>query len=62
MKNKSKENINLLSLIVGIIFIIIGLGSSAIIIPTEKPIIIAPILFLIIGAILALSGGLRKWN
>ena len=62
MKRQTKENINLLSLIIGIFLIIIGLGGSAIIIPAKNSLIIAPILSLTIGAILALMGGLRKWG
>jgi uncharacterized membrane-anchored protein len=60
-KRKTKESINLASLVVGIILIILGLAGSAITIPTRTPIIIAPIILLIIGSILALMGGLRKW-
>jgi len=62
MKKKTKETLNLLSLIMGIIFIIIGLIGSAIIIPTKNQMIIAPLLSLVIGAFLALMGGLRKWG
>ncbi len=60
-KKDSRENINLASLIIGIVFIVIGLAGSAITIPTKSPIIMAPIISLIVGAILALMGGLRKW-
>ena len=62
MKKKNKETANLISLVIGVILIIIGLAGSAITIPTKTTIIIAPILSLIIGAILALMGGLRKWG
>jgi len=62
MKRETKENVNLVSLAAGIIFILIGLGGSAITIPSKSPIIIAPIISLIIGAFLALMGGLRKWG
>ena len=61
VKRRSKESVNLASLVVGIILIILGLAGSAITIPTKNPIIIAPIISLILGAILALMGGLRKW-
>ncbi len=56
------ETKNLISLIVGIFLILVGLGSFAITIPLKSPIIIAPVVSLIIGAILALMGGLRKWS
>jgi len=62
MKRETKENVNLVSLVAGIIFILIGLGGSAITIPSKSPIIIVPIISLIIGAFLALMGGLRKWG
>lgn len=62
MNRNTKETVNLLSLIVGIFLIIIGLGGSAIAIPTKNPIILFPIISLIIGAVLALMGGLRKWG
>lgn len=62
MKRQTKENLNLISLVVGIFLIIVGLGGSAITIPTGNPVIIAPIASLIIGAFLALTGGLRKWG
>ena len=62
MRRDTKETINLLSLIIGIVLIVVGLGGSAITIPTRNPILIVPILSLIIGAILALMGGLRKWG
>jgi len=62
MKRETKEIVNLTSLIVGIILIIIGLGGSAIIIPMKSPTVIAPIGSLIVGAILAIVGGLRKWG
>ena len=62
MKRGTKETVNLLSLIFGIILIIVGLGGSAILIPARSPLILAPILSLIIGSILALMGGLRKWG
>ena len=60
-KRRSREGINLASLVIGIFLIIVGLAGSAITIPTRNPIIIAPIALLVIGAILALMGGLRKW-
>ena len=62
MRSQTRENINLVSLIAGIILILIGLAGSAITIPTKNPIIIAPIILLLIGAILSLMGGLRKWG
>lgn len=62
MKRDTKETVNLLSLIIGIALIIVGLGGVAILIPAKSSILIAPILSLIIGAILALMGGLRKWG
>lgn len=62
MKKTTKEKINLVSLIIGIIFIIVGLAGSAITIPTKDPILIAPIISLLLGAVLALMGGLRKWG
>jgi len=62
VRRDTKETINLLSLIIGIVLIVVGLGGSAITIPTRNPILIVPILSLIIGAILALMGGLRKWG
>lgn len=57
MERKEK---NFVSLIIGIILIIVGLGGIAII-PYENPIIVAPLLSLIAGEILALIGGLKKW-
>ncbi|MBS3074734.1 hypothetical protein J4447_04785 [Candidatus Pacearchaeota archaeon] len=62
MRKGTKETINLLSLIIGIVLIIVGLGGFAITIPTRSQIIIAPILSLLIGALLSLMGGLRKWG
>ncbi len=62
MKKQTKENINFLSLVMGIIFIIVGLIGSSITIPTKELVIIVPVSFLIIGAVLALMGGLRKWG
>jgi len=62
MKRGNKETFNLISLVVGIILIILGLAGSAITIPTKNPILIAPLVLLVIGAILALMGGLRKWG
>lgn len=62
MKKQNKEKLNFLSLIIGIILIIVGLFSFAITLPNKTLIIIAPISSLIIGAILALMGGLRKWS
>ncbi len=56
-----KDTYNFISLIVGIILIFIGLGGVSIAIPTKSPIIIVPIMSLIVGAILALMGGLRRW-
>jgi len=61
MKKETKETTNLSSLIVGIFFIIIGLVGSAITLPANNH-IIAPFLFLVAGAFLALMGGLRKWG
>ena len=62
MRRQTKETANLISLVIGVILIIAGLGGSAIIIPTKSQIIIVPIISLIIGSILALMGGLRKWG
>jgi len=62
MRRETKEKVNLASLVAGIILILIGLGGSAITIPTKSLIIIAPITSLVIGAFLALIGGLRKWG
>jgi len=62
MKRQTKETINFISLIFGIFLIIMGLGGSAITIPTQQPIIILPIISLIVGAILAIMGGLEKWG
>jgi len=62
MNRQTKENINLASLIIGIIFILIGLAGSAITIPTKNSIIIAPIILLVVGALLSLMGGLRRWG
>jgi len=62
VRKGTKETINLLSLIIGIVLIIVGLGGFAITIPTRSQIIIAPILSLLIGALLSLMGGLRKWG
>ena len=62
VNKNTKETMNLLSLIIGIFFIIVGLGGSAITIPPKNPLLIAPILSLVVGAILALMGGLRKWH
>ena len=56
MNRQTKENINLASLIIGIIFILIGLAGSAITIPTKNSIIIAPIILLVVGALLSLMG------
>ena len=61
IRKKSREKVNLVSLVVGIVLIVFGLAGSAITIPTGNAIIIAPIVSLILGAILALLGGLRKW-
>ncbi len=38
MKKETKETINLLSLIIGIVFIVLGLAGSAITIPTKNSI------------------------
>jgi len=57
----NKRNKNLTSLIFGIILIIAGLTGSAITIPSQKLIIILPALFLVVGAILSIMGGLEKW-
>jgi len=57
----NKRNKNLTSLIFGIILIFAGLTGSAITIPSQKIIIIIPLLSLIIGAILSIMGGLEKW-
>jgi hypothetical protein len=62
MKRDAKETLNLMSLVFGIIFILAGLGGSAIAIPTNSTIIIAPIISLVLGAFLAIMGGLRKWG
>lgn len=62
MKRQTKETINLISLVIGVVLIIVGLGGSAITIQAKSPIIIVPIISLILGAILALMGGLRKWG
>ncbi len=56
-----KDTRNLISIIIGIFFILAGLGGVAITIPTTEPIIIIPALSLVIGAILSLLGGFRKW-
>jgi len=58
---KKHETGNFISLVVGIILIIAGLGGTAITISMKDPIIFAPIALLIIGAFLALMGGLREW-
>jgi len=60
-KMSKKESINLASLIVGIFLIIIGLISSAVTLPTKSSMIIFPVVSLLVGAFLALMGGLRKW-
>lgn len=62
MKRETKETINFISLIGGIFLIMAGLTGSAITIPTKQPIIILPLLSLVIGAILAIVGGLEKWG
>ena len=49
MRRQTKETANLISLVIGVILIIAGLGGSAIIIPTKSQIIIVPIISLIIG-------------
>lgn len=63
---RSKRNIdkNLVSLIIGAILILIGLAWASIIINTGNITIITiiPGIFLIIGTILALMGGLWKWR
>lgn len=56
-----KESKNLISLITGIFLILIGLSGTVLTISTKSPIIVAPAGLLIIGIILALLGGLRKW-
>ncbi|MBI2632319.1 hypothetical protein HYW75_04920 [Candidatus Pacearchaeota archaeon] len=56
-----KDSRNLLSLLAGIFLVFIGLTGTIITIPSSKPIIILPVLSLVIGAILAILGGLRKW-
>lgn len=58
---KKNETGNFISLIIGIILIIAGLGGTVITIPMKTPIILAPIASLVIGAFLALMGGLREW-
>jgi hypothetical protein len=58
---KKHETGNFISLIIGIILIIAGLGGTAITIPLKNSLVIAPIASLVIGAFLALMGGLRKW-
>lgn len=62
MKKQTKETINLLSLIIGILMIIIGLVGFAITFSAGNYFIIIFVLFLVLGAILALMGGLRKWG
>lgn len=57
----NKRDKNLLSLVIGIILIIIGLSGSAITLPTRSQIVIVPIISLIVGAILAILGGLERW-
>lgn len=57
----TKENRNLTSLILGILLILTGLTGTALFISKDKSLIIYPIITLVIGAILALLGGLRKW-
>ena len=62
MNRNTKEYVNFMSLIIGIILILVGLGGSAITIPTKSLVIIAPLISLILGAVLAVMGGLRKWG
>ncbi len=65
MKKETKESVNLFSLIAGIILILIGLVGLAITLPLDD-ISLIPILIsvglLVLGATLALMGGLRKWG
>lgn len=56
-----KEAKNFTSLIIGIILVIIGMSGTIITLPTQSKIIILPILSIIIGAVLAITGGLGKW-
>lgn len=62
-KKKKHEVANLISLIIGIILILSGLGgvAIAIAISSKSLIIILSSISLLIGAILALVGGLRGW-
>ena len=54
---------NLISIIIGYALILIGLTGVSIILPLKNNLmIIIPGLSLIIGAILALMGGLGKWR
>ena len=59
MRSRTK---NLYSLISGKIFILVGLRGTIITSQASKPIIIIPIVSLVIGAILAILGGLEKWQ
>lgn len=56
-----KDTYNFISLIAGIILIFIGLAGVSLTISTRNLIIILPTIALIVGAFLALMGGLRKW-
>lgn len=56
-----KEKKNFTALIIGIILVIIGMSGTIITLPTQSKIIIVPVLSIIIGAVLAITGGLGKW-
>ena len=56
-----KETKNFTALIIGIILVIIGMSGTIITLPTQSKIIILPVLSIIIGAVLAITGGLGKW-
>ena len=59
---KHKFDKNLISIIIGSVFILIGLAGVSITLPLKNNLIIIPAFSLIIGAILALMGGLGKWK
>ncbi len=59
---KHKFDKNLISIIIGSVFILIGLAGVSITLPLKNNLIIIPAFSLIFGAILALMGGLGKWK
>ena len=59
---KHKIDRNLISIIIGTVLILIGLAGVSITLPLKDNLIIIPGLSLILGAILALMGGLGKWR